>query len=443
MKKVITRFPPSPTGTLHVGSARTALFNYLFAKHYGGQMRLRMEDTDKERSKKEFEENIIEGLKWLGIDWKGDIWRQSERTDIYISYIKKLIDSGLAYEAEENKEKTGRVIRFKNPGGVVVFKDELRGDIKTDVSDLGDFVIARDINSPLYHLTVVVDDYEMGVTHIIRGEDGLANTPRQILLQEALGFPRPVYIHIPFILGKDKNKLSKRHGAKDVLSYKDEGFLKEALINFLALLGWRSKKDDEKEIWSLDELIAEFDESGFQKSPAVFNEEKLLWINKEWLKKKGLEEFENELKNFIPNELYALLEGLYNKEDFLLDLKDRISVYSEFVELYKKGEFDWLKKEISLDPQKLIWKKSDKESALRHLEKVKALLSTNSWSSAEDVEKIIMPYADKEGRGDVLWPLRYALSGAQFSPSPFVLISSLGPERSIDRINKAIELLKN
>ena len=443
MKKVITRFPPSPTGALHVGSVRTALFNFLFAKHYGGQMRLRMEDTDKERSKKEFEENIIEGLKWLGIDWEGEVWRQSKRTDIYISYIKRLIDQGLAYEAEENKEKTGRVIRFKNPGGTVVFKDELRGEIKTDVSDLGDFVIARDIDSPLYHLTAVVDDYEMGVTHIIRGEDGLTNTPRQILLQEALGFPRPVYIHIPFILGKDKNKLSKRHGAKDVLSYKDEGFLKEALINFLALLGWRSKKDDEKEIWSLEELIAEFDESGFQKSPAVFNEEKLLWINKEWLKKKSLEEFEAELENFIPSELSSLLDGLYNKKDFLADLKDRISVYSEFVELYKKGEFDWLKEKISLEPQKLIWKKSDKESALKHLEKIKELLSSESWSSAKEVEKIIMPYADEEGRGDVLWPLRYTLSGAQFSPSPFMLAASLGPKRSIERINKAIELLKN
>ena len=444
MSKVITRFPPSPTGKLHMGSARTALFNFLFTKRHGGKMVLRMEDTDKERSRKEYEEDIIEGLSWLGISWEGDVWRQSERVEAYQKYLKELLDKGLAYEAEENKDKSGRVIRFKNPGGKVDFEDGLRGTISVDVSDLKDFVIARSMSDPLYHLTVVVDDYEAGVTHIIRGEDGLANTPRQILLQKALGFDTPAYTHIPFILGQDKSKLSKRHGAKSVLEYKEAGYLPEAVVNFLAMLGWRSKKDGEKEIWSLEELIEEFSQEGFQKSPAVFNEEKLRWINKQHLQTISDKDFWEALLDFASNDLKEKLKAPGVKEALLEDLRERLSVYCDIEQMEKEGDFDWLlKDEPCLDAEELIWKKADRKETLEHLKKLSEILCDPKVEGfgKERVEQLVLPYAEEKGKGNVLWPLRYALSGQKRSPSPFVLASALGQNKTCKRINQAIEIL--
>ncbi len=427
-----------------MGSARTALFNFLFARHHKGKMLLRMEDTDKERSKKEFEENILEGLDWLGIEHEGEILRQSERTEIYKNYLQELIDKGLAYEAEENKEATAKVIRFKNPGKEVIFNDLIRGEIKVNISELGDFVIARSMDEPLYHLAVVIDDAESGVTHILRGEDGLSNTPRQIVLQEALGFETPIYAHIPFILGPDKSKLSKRHGAKSVLEYKESGFLSEAVLNFLAMLGWRSKTDDEKEIWTLDELIEDFDINGIQKSPAVFNEDKLLWINKEHLKKLSDDEFWSSLLNFANTDLKEALATKHVKDALLQDTRERLSVYSEINEMQEAGEFDWLlKDEIELNADDLIWKKSNKEETKKHLEKLLEILCDPKMGdlSKERAEELIMPYAEQEGKGDVLWPLRYALSGQKRSPNPFILISALGKGKTCSRIKYALETL--
>ena len=445
MNKVITRFPPSPTGNLHMGSARTALFNYLFAKHFNGQMRLRMEDTDKERSKKEFEENILQGLKWLEINYDGELWRQSERTEVYKNELKKLIDAGLAYEAEESKDANGKVIRFKNPNKKVVFNDLIRGQIEVDTTDLGDFVIARNIDNPLYHLTVVVDDAQMEVTHIIRGEDGISNTPRQILLQEALGYSTPQYAHIPFILGPDKSKLSKRHGAKSVSEYEKDGYLKDAIINFLAMLGWRSKSDDEKEIWTLEELVKDFDIAGIQKSGAVFNEEKLKWINKEHLKKLPDDKFWEDMLEFAPDALREKFENTTVKEALLDDVRERISVYSEIGELTKNGEYDWLlNKDIEINPEELVWKKSNAEDTKKHLQKVHDILCDPKIDefTKERVEGLIMPYAEAEGKGDVLWPMRYALSGQKRSPNPFILSSALGKEKTCERIISAINTLQ-
>ncbi len=408
-------------------------------------MLLRMEDTDKERSKKEFEENILEGLDWLGIEHEGEIFRQSERTEIYKKYLQKLIDKGLAYEAEENKEATGKVVRFKNPGKEVIFNDLIRGEIKVDISDLGDFVIARSMDEPLYHLAVVIDDAESGVTHILRGEDGLSNTPRQIALQEALGFETPIYAHIPFILGPDKSKLSKRHGAKSVLEYQKAGFLAEAVLNFLAMLGWRSKTDDEKEIWTLDELIEDFDINGIQKSPAVFNEEKLLWINKEHLKKLSDDEYWSSLLDFAGADLREALATKHVKDALLQGSRERLSVYSEINEMQDAGEFNWLlKDEIELNAEDLIWKKSSKEETERHLEKLLEILCDPKLGdlNKERAEELIMPYVEQEGKGDVLWPLRYALSGQKRSPNPFILIAALGKDKTCVRIKYALEALQ-
>ena len=231
---VVVRFAPSPTGYLHIGGARTALFTYLFARQNGGKFILRIEDTDRERSTKEYEKSILETMKWLELDYD-EIYRQSERIEIYKKYLKKMIGDGSAYVSKEKPEKRGdrdEVIRFKNPNKKIIFNDLIVGDVEVNTTDLGDFVIAKDMETPIFHLTNVIDDYEMGITHIIRGQDHIPNTPRQILIQEAIGAQRPVYAHIPLILSPDKSKLSKRDGAVNVVEYKNLGYLPEAIINF-------------------------------------------------------------------------------------------------------------------------------------------------------------------------------------------------------------------
>jgi len=282
--KIITRFPPSPTGLFHIGSARTALFNYLFAKNQGGEMILRFEDTDRERNKREFEDDILAGLEWLGIEFSGEIQRQSERTEIYKKYLNKLIEADKAYVSKEDpsvgastelsrmssgqgKRRREEVIRFRNPGGEISFDDLVRGVVKFDVEELGDFVIAKSLDEPLYHLAVVVDDHEMEITHVIRGDDHISNTPRQILILEALGFKKPFYAHIPLILAPDRSKLSKRHGTVSINEYREKSYLPEALINYLAFLGWNP--GGEKEIFSMEELIKEFSLEKVQKGGAM------------------------------------------------------------------------------------------------------------------------------------------------------------------------------
>ncbi|MEY4440711.1 MAG: hypothetical protein RLY49_337, partial [Candidatus Parcubacteria bacterium] len=274
------RIAPSPTGNLHIGTTRTALFNYLFAKQNGGTFVIRIEDTDKERSKPEFEQNILDGLTWLGLTWD-EFYKQSDRTEIYKNYLKKLIDDGFAYESKEEVTEEGQrdsVIRFKNPNKAVTFTDMIRGEITFDTTELGDFVIAKSIEEPLFHLAVVVDDHEMKISHVIRGEDHISNTPRQILIGQAIGATQPTYAHIPLILSKERKKLSKRDGATSLVEYKNTGYLKDALINFLAFLGWHPEGD--VEILSIEELISQFDITRIQKGGAIFDLEKLNWFNK-------------------------------------------------------------------------------------------------------------------------------------------------------------------
>src|SRR3989344_1829357 len=321
-QQIITRFPPSPTGFLHIGSVRTALFNYLFAAHNGGVMLLRFEDTDKERNKPEFEKDIIDGLHWLGIPYKlADNPRQSERTAIYQKYIPKLIADGHAYEAELSREKSDpdgktlssngagkKVVRFKNPDKKIVFHDRVRGEVTFDTTELGDFVIARNTDEPLYHLAVVIDDHDMGVTHVIRGEDHISNTQRQILMIEALGFARPEYAHIPLILAPDKTKLSKRHGAISVNEYRAQGYIPEALVNYLALLGWNpglpgQADGKERELYTLEELAKEFTLERVHKGGAGFDIEKLRWFNHEHLKKLSDSEYAARLKEFAQKDV--------------------------------------------------------------------------------------------------------------------------------------------
>jgi glutamyl-tRNA synthetase/nondiscriminating glutamyl-tRNA synthetase len=274
--KIITRFAPSPTGYLHIGGVRSALFSYLFAKQNNGQFFLRIEDTDKKRNKKEYEEDIIKGFKIVGLNWDNDpIYRQSDHFSLYKELIEKLIKEGKAYLSKEEVKEEGQraeVIRFKNPNKDVVFEDLVHGEIKVNTTDLGDFIIARSVEEPIFHFANVVDDNEMGVTHIIRGEEHLPNTPRQILIGEALGFKQPFYAHIPLVLASDRSKLSKREGSVALREFLDKGYLPGAIINYLALLGWHPQ--DNQEIFTITELVKVFDLSRVQKAGAIWSEEK-------------------------------------------------------------------------------------------------------------------------------------------------------------------------
>jgi len=443
-KGFVTRFAPSPTGALHVGSARTALFNYAFAKQNGGKLVLRIEDTDKERSKKEYEDNILEGLAWLGISHE-EMYRQSERGGVYEKYIQKLIDSGAAYVSkEEAKEgQRGEVIRFKNPNKEVAFTDLIRGKITFDTTELGDFVIARDLQSPLYHLAVVVDDFEMGVTHIIRGEDGISNTPRQILIQEAIDAPRPHYAHLPLILAPDRSKLSKRHGAVSVTEFREQGYLPEAMINMLGLLGWHPVGDED--IFTMEEFIHDFSLEKVQKGGAIFNMEKLDWVNKEHLKKLPTADLVARIEEYIPEDIKKL--SGYSKErlETIVPLiMERINTLGDVRIMGEGGELSYFfTAPTYAEPEKIVWKKDTPDEAKKHIEKLIELLGSvdEKKFNADTVKDAVWGYAEEVGKGNVLWPLRFTLSGQDKSPDPFTLAEVLGKEETLVRLATTSKLL--
>jgi len=441
-EKIVTRFAPSPTGSLHVGSARTALFNFLYARKYGGKFILRIEDTDKERSKKEYEDNILDGLKWLGISYD-ETYHQSERADIHKKYLQKMIDSADAYEAEESKDGTGKIVRFKNPNTKVKFHDSIRGDIEFDTTDLGDFVIAKNIDTPLFHLAVVVDDFEMGITHIIRGEDHISNTPRQILIQRAIGASEPQYAHIPLILAPDRSKLSKRHGATSVTEYREQGYLPQAMVNFLALIGWNP--GDERELFTMDELIKEFSLEKIQKGGAIFNTEKLGWVNKEYIKKMSSSEIMEKLESSMPESVSSMEGVTCDKfEKILPVIVERINVFSDIEKMAKEGELQYFFAKPEIDTEKLFWKDDkDVDKTKQRIEKVISILEEISDKdfTAEKIKENIWDYATEEGRGSVLWPMRYALSGRDKSPDPFTLAELLGKKETIERLQIAMQKL--
>lgn len=443
---VRTRIAPSPTGRLHIGTVRTALFNYLFAKHHGGVFTMRVEDTDRTRSKREFEEEIIEGLNWLGLT-HDEFVRQSERVDRHTELLEKLVASGHAYlSKEESKLREGEtveVVRLKNPSRDVTFRDEIRGDITFHTGELGDFVIARAIDDPLYHFAVVADDYDMEITHVIRGEDHISNTTRQILIQEAIGAPRPHYAHLPLILGSDRSKLSKRSGATSLMDYRAEGFLPEGIVNYLALLGWNPGSDEEH--FSLTELVERFDLSNVQKSGAVWDRTKLLSVNQRWMRALDDTDYLSRLKPMLETGVYD--DTMLSKTMPLL--KERAQTLMEAKGMLE-GELSGLFSTPTLVPQTLTAKEpGDRpgltKSALEAL--IEALGALPEDVSAEAAKEALMPLADREeekgkgGRGGVLWPLRYALSGQERSPDPFTLIALLGVHEATSRVKTALDIL--
>ncbi|MBL7045888.1 MAG: glutamate--tRNA ligase [Parcubacteria group bacterium] len=421
---VVTRISPSPTGNLHVGTARAALFNYLFAKRNGGKFIIRIEDTDKERSEQKYEENILEGLLWLGLS-ADKIVRQSNLLERHKECIERLLKDDKAYEVEENGNK---IIRLRNSGGEITFTDLIRGEITFDVTELGDFIIARSKSSPLYHLAVVVDDNDMGITHVIRGEDHISNTPRQILIQEALGYKRPEYAHIPLILGPDRSKLSKRTGSTSVSKFKENGYIASAFLNYLALLGWNP--GDDRELFTIDELIKEFKLENVQKGGAIFDEEKLRWFNREHI----LQMSDSDKKEYFAGALLPFDDTI--KDRMIPVVIDRVSTSKELEEAVSNGEFDYLREAPVLVKEELTWKDDTLLIATNHLEKVVKLLSTipDNNFNAEEIKQAVWGYASREGTGSVLWPMRYALTGKKKSPDPFSVAYILGKEETISRL---------
>jgi glutamyl-tRNA synthetase len=445
--KVRVRFPPSPTGYCHVGTARMAILNYLFARKHGGTIMFRSEDTDKERSRREFEDDIKEQLRWLGLSWD-DFTRTTDLVANHTAAMQKLVDEDKAYvSTEESKKEAGtsvQVVRLRNPGTVVTFNDVIRGDITFDTTELGDFAIGRAIDDPLYHLAVVVDDATQGVTHVIRGEDHISNTPRQILIQEALGYPRPVYAHYPLHLGADKSKLSKRTGDVAVRWYREKGFLPEALLNYIAVLGWTPPSG--KEILSLEEMTAEFELADLHKSGAVFDIEKLRWFNRHYLLAMDERAFVTEAARLLKECLDE--RGITMDERVVRTLtpiiRERISVWEDLRESARAGEWGYFFRDPSLELDKLPEKKTSPADTARHLERASELLGSvpdTEFSNAESLKASLWEYATSAGRGSVLWPLRYALTGLERSPDPFVVSSIIGKEATLRRIHAARKLL--
>jgi glutamyl-tRNA synthetase len=461
---IVTRFPPSPTGYLHIGGARTALFNWLFARQRGGKFILRIEDTDKERSSDQATRAILESMEWLGLDWDEGPYFQSERYDIYTSYIERLIEAGQAYHCHCSPEELdirraeakakglkpkydgkcrelglgpapGSVVRLKTPQwGETQFNDMVKGAITFNNDELDDLILKRSDGSPTYHMAVVADDISLGVNYIIRGDDHVNNTPRQILIYKALGEPIPQYAHVPMILGPDKTRLSKRHGATSVLAYRDMGYLPHALINSLARLGW-SHGDQEK--FSREELIQKFSLENVGKSAGVFNAEKLLDLNAYYIR----EAADENLAVLLPPFLKGL--GIEAPEEKKLKgaastLKARSKTLVEMAESALFYFQDQVKYEENGD------KKFLKPDVLDLLNDHNGSLIKMSDFNHAELEKLFITFLDEKKikLGKVAQPLRVALTGKTVSPGIFEVMDVLGKEEVSARISRAIDHIK-
>jgi len=475
MKRV--RFAPSPTGYLHLGNARTALFNYLFSRHENATFILRIEDTDLERSKKEYEEMLMEDLKWMEIQWDEgpDVggphgpYRQSERLEIYMKYVDKLLKSGDAYycycteeELEQEREKAiaeGRpyrysgkcrnltpeervfyegkgikpVIRFKVPDKTVVFEDIIRGHVEIDTKEFGDFVIVRQDGMPVYNFVVVIDDALMGITHVIRGEDHLSNTPKQIVIYEALGFAIPQFAHLPIILGEDRTKLSKRHGAVSVRALKDDGFISEAVFNYLSLLGWHPK--EEKEILSKEEIIKQFRIEDVNKSPAIFDRTKLRWMNGVYIREiLDLDDLTKRATAFFEGfgykadyEFYKkVMSAIRDSIETLMEIKERAKVF--FVD-----EFPYT--------EEIVNEVKSDENVYKVVEIFYNKIKNLSAITKEDFKNITKEIQKEYGyKGRALFhPIRIALTGEPSGVGLDLLVEVIGVERVKFRLERFLE----
>ena len=472
IESVRVRIAPSPTGNLHVGTARTAIFNELFAKHHGenGSFIIRVEDTDAARSKPEFEENILEGLRWLGLNWQegpdtGGLYgpyRQSERVAEHQKVVQELLDKKLAYFCEGNHGENKCDCRQKNldSGAVrliveskeVAFEDLVRGTVKVHTDSFGgDFVVARAVDNPLYHLAVVYDDEAMQITHVIRGEDHIHNTIKHILIQEALGYRRPTYAHLPLLLDDQRKKLSKRKAETSLLAYRDMGYLPQTMLNYLTLLGWNN--GDDREYYTHDELAQAFTIERVQKAGAIFSIVKLANMNKHYL---------SELSD---EELFAWAKAFYDKNGIEIQEPERL-LQALKTELGRFASYDiggtllheamswhasnWATdySDVSLtfkkkpDAQTPEIKKST-QAILSELSDIIPAIPEGEWT-AKHLEEFLINWIDsnQKGRGEYLWPLRVALTGREHSPTPFAVAEAIGKSNVLRRLQDARDSLK-
>lgn len=461
---IVTRFAPSPTGYLHVGGARTALYSWLHARKTGGTFILRIEDTDLERSTQESVDAILEGMEWLGLDYDDGPYYQTKRFDLYKEVVAQLLAEGKAYKcfctveevdamreaqmaAGEKPKYNGMwrdrtdhptdkpyVIRFKNPqDGVVVIDDLIKGRIEIANAELDDLIIARSDGTPTYNLTVVVDDWKMGITHVIRGDDHVNNTPRQMNILAALGANIPKYAHVPMILGDDGKRLSKRHGAVGVMQYRDNGFLPEALINYLVRLGW---SHGDQEIFSKEELIELFDLSNCNRAPSAFNTDKLIWLNQHYMKTLAPDYVAKHLAWHVAEQKLdisngpALTELVKVQAERVKTLKELVEVSRYFYEDFSEFEENAAKKHL-------------RPVAAEPLVAVQAKLAElNDWS-VEALHQAINDAAESLGlgMGKVGMPLRVAVTGGGNSPALDATLALIGKDRVLKRISMALEYI--
>ncbi|GMR04312.1 MAG: glutamate--tRNA ligase [Thermodesulfobacteriota bacterium] len=459
---VRTRFAPSPTGYLHIGGARTALFNYLYARHAGGKFLLRIEDSDVQRSTEESVQGILEGMRWLGLNWDEGPFFQSSLFDLHREEAKKLLDRGLAYrcyctpeELEERRTralKEGRppmydrrcrdrgdrpdqpfAVRFKVPQGTTSFRDLIKGKISFDNSTIEDFVLLRSDSTPTYNLSVVVDDTAMKITHVIRGDDHINNTPKQILLYRALSYEVPAFAHLPMILGSDRTRLSKRHGAASVTAYRDMGILPHALVNYLARLGWSS---GDEEVFSLEELIEKFTLESVGKSSGVFNPEKLLWLNQHYIK----ESTPGDLKEAYLAQLKGLgvdASGDPRVPAVIKTLQERAKTLKEMAE----SSLFFFKEEISYD-EKAARKFLTADRAALFEDLIKRLAALDAFTE-DAVEGVFSEILAEKGLklGKLAQPVRVALTGTTISPGIFETIVAMGRDLVLKRLARAVSFI--
>ena len=461
MKKIVTRFAPSPTGTLHIGGVRTALFNYVYAKQNNGKFLVRIEDTDRERSTKEFEENILKNLSSIGLEPDEKPINQSERNEIYAKAAKKIIESGDAYWCDcseeeldqmrkeqiaagkkpmydgrsrnlgiERSEKT--VLRLATPeNGEIIINDLIRGEIKFSNSELDDLILLRSDGTPTYHLCNVVDDFEQNVTTVIRGEDHISNTPRQIHIQKALGYPDLEYAHLPLVLGTDKKRLSKRNAATSLEDYREKGYLDSAILNTLARLGW---SQGENEVFYLDDLIRDFNIKEVQKAGAIFDITKLDWLNSQHLSKLSLEEVKDLLKPFLDNidinindhkNVNLLIESLRTSDNNLSNIANNLYPYYKDIKEYDDNAIN---------------KFVTGNNILLDLKEI--LLNIDDWDE-ETINNALTQYQEENNLKvpQVNQPVRIALTGKTKSPGLGLTLEIFGKELSLKRIDKLLSFL--
>ena len=463
VSKVVTRFAPSPTGTLHIGGVRTALFNYVYAKQNEGLFLVRIEDTDKERSKKEYEKNILDSLASIGLSPDEKPINQSERNDMYVDAAKKIFDSGNAYwcdcskeeleEMRQQQEKDGKkpmydgrsrnkglkqsentVLRLATPeDGEIVVNDLIRGKVVFQNSELDDLILLRSDGTPTYHLCNVVDDFEQNVTTVIRGEDHLSNTPRQIHIQNALGYPALEYAHLPLVLGPDKRRLSKRHAATSLAEYKSDGYLDSAILNTLARLGW-SKGD--QEVFYMEDLIRDFNIRDVQKAGAIFDITKLDWLNTQHIANLSFEDFKKELEPFL-EDLSIDIDNHQNVDLLLSSMRTVESTFRKIADELIPYYF-----EVNTYNQQAIDKFVDNEG-LKILNDLSGILSSIDEWSENNIDTVLKNYQNENNCPvpKVNQPIRIALTGSTKSPSLGLTLAIYGKNEALKRINNLIDYI--